>query len=218
MKAFIFDLNGTMVNDMPYHAKAWTRLLNEELHAGFSEDQIKANIYGKNPEVLARLFGEGKFSHDEAEKYSNDKEEQYRLEYKGHMELLPGLKEFLEDAYQAGIPMAIGSAAITANIDFVLDNLNIRHYFKAIVSADDVTHSKPDPETFIKPAKMMGVAPEDCVVFEDVPKGAEAAKNAGMRACILTTTHDPEDFEDRENILGFAADFNDLKIKQLIQT
>jgi beta-phosphoglucomutase len=218
MKAFIFDLNGTMVNDMPYHAKAWTRLLNEELNADFSEDKIKANMYGKNPEVLVRLFGEGKFSNEEIQKYSDDKEEQYRLEYKDHMELLPGLKEFLENAYQAGIPMAIGSAAITANIDFVLDNLNIRQYFKAIVSADDVTHSKPDPETFLKPAEMMGVKPEECVVFEDVPKGAEAAKNAGMKAFILTTTHDPEDFEDHENILGFAADFTDLRIKKLIQT
>ncbi|RWY50892.1 HAD family hydrolase [Mucilaginibacter gilvus] len=209
MKAFIFDLNGTMVNDMPYHAKAWTRIANQELGGNFTDTEIKNNMYGKNAEVLVRLFGGDRFTSEEMDKLSEDKEEQYRSEYIGELALLPGLAEFLEHAYQAGIPMAIGSAAIPSNIDFVLDNLNIRHYFKAIVSAHDVTHSKPDPESFTKPAQLLGVKPEDCIVFEDVPKGAEAAKNAGMKAVILTTTHPREDFAKLDNILHFAVDFND---------
>jgi len=216
MKAFIFDLNGTMINDMPYHAKAWKRVANEELGGNFSDAEIKQNMYGKNPEVLIRLFGEGKYSDEEMDRISEQKEEQYRREYKDELQLLPGLANFLEKAYQAGIPMAIGSAAIPSNIDFVLDNLNIRHYFKAIVSAADVTHSKPDPESFTKPAHLLGVKPEDCIVFEDVPKGAEAAHNAGMKAVILTTTHPVEDFSDRDNILHFAVDFNDAYIKALV--
>jgi beta-phosphoglucomutase len=216
MKAFIFDLNGTMVNDMPYHAKAWTRVANQELGGNFTDTEIKNNMYGKNAEVLIRLFGKDRFTDAEMDKLSEDKEEQYRREYIGELALLPGLAEFLERAYQAGIAMAIGSAAIPSNIDFVLDNLNIRHYFKAIVSAHDVTHSKPDPESFIKPAQLLGVKPEDCIVFEDVPKGAEAAHNAGMKAVILTTTHPVEDFADRDNILHFAVDFNDDYIKGLI--
>jgi beta-phosphoglucomutase len=216
MKAFIFDLNGTMVNDMPYHAKAWTRIVNQELGGNFTDAEIKNNMYGKNAEVLIRLFGKDRFSDAEMDKLSEDKEEQYRREYIGELTLLPGLAGFLERAYQAGIPMAIGSAAIPSNIDFVLDNLNIRHYFKAIVSAHDVTHSKPDPESFTKPAALLGVKPEDCIVFEDVPKGAEAAHNAGMKAVILTTTHPVADFADRDNILHFAADFNDEYIKALI--
>lgn len=216
MKAFIFDLNGTMVNDMPYHATAWKRVANEELGGSFSDQQIKENMYGKNAEVLVRLFGKDKYSNEEMEKLSQNKEEQYRREYKDELALLPGLPQFLKKAHEAGILMAIGSAAITANIDFVLDNLNIRHYFTAIISADDVTHSKPDPESFIKPAQLLGVKPEDCIVFEDVPKGAEAAKNAGMMAVILTTTHDQEDFKGLDNILHFAADFNDEYFKGLI--
>jgi len=96
--------------------------------------------------------------------------------------LLPGLHEFLEAAHQNQIPMAIGSAAIPFNIDFVLDNLNIRHYFKAIVSADDVVLSKPHPETYLNVAELLNINPADCLVFEDVPKGAEAALNAGMKS------------------------------------
>lgn len=205
-----------MVNDMPYHATAWKRVANEVLDGNFTDEQIKQNMYGKNAEVLIRLFGEGKFSPEEMDKLSEDKEEQYRREFISELALLPGLGEFLERAHQAGIPMAIGSAAIPSNIDFVLDNLKIRHYFKAIVSAHDVTHSKPDPESFTKPAALLGVEPEDCIVFEDVPKGAEAARNAGMKAVILTTTHPVEDFVALDNILHFANDFNDDYIKALV--
>ncbi len=113
--------------------------------------------------------------------------------------------------------MAIGSAAILFNIDFVLDGLSIRHYFDALVSADDVAMSKPDPETFLKCAKKLGVSVEDCLVFEDAPKGVEAAANAGMKAVVLTTMHTKEEFMQYENIVCFAKDFLDCNPIQLIK-
>ena len=122
---------------------------------------------------------------DEMNLLSLEKEKKYQQEFLPHLQLLPGLQDFLENAFQEGIPMAIGSAAIPFNIDFVLDNLHIRHYFKVIVSADDVELSKPHPETFLKAAKLLNAEPKDCIVFEDVPKGAEAANNAGMKAVVL---------------------------------
>src|ERR1700761_7326356 len=186
MKAFIFDLNGTMINDMPYHTKAWQNLLNNQLGGNFSWDEVKPQMYGKNQEVLVRMFGPGKFTDEEMDTLSLEKERRYQEEFLPNLKLLPGLSEFLEKAYQQDIPMAIGSAAIPYNIDFVLDNLNIRHYFKAIVSADDVVFSKPNAETFLKAATLLNVEPTECLVFEDVPKGAEAAQNAGMKAIVLT--------------------------------
>ena len=105
--------------------------------------------------------------------------------------------------------MAIGSAAIMFNIDFVLDGLAIRHYIDAIVSADDVKFSKPHPETFLKCADLLDVAYENSIVFEDAPKGVEAAANAGMRCAVLTTMHIKEDFAAYNNIIGFAEDFTD---------
>jgi HAD superfamily hydrolase (TIGR01509 family) len=71
--------------------------------------------------------------------------------------------------------MAIGSAAIMFNVDFVIDGLGIRHYFDALVSADNVKKSKPDPETWLTCAKELGIAPSECLVFEDAPKGVESA-------------------------------------------
>ncbi len=216
MRAFIFDLNGTMVNDMPYHAKAWHNLLNNELGGNFTMEEVKPQMYGKNQEVLVRMFGAGRFTADEMNQISIEKEKKYQREFLPHLKLIAGLHEFLAQAYQQGIPMAIGTAAIPINIDFVLDNLNIRRYFSAIVSADDVTFSKPNPETFLKAAELLGVPPTDCLVFEDVPKGAETAANAGMNAVIITTTHQPTEFAQMQNVIHFAPDFNDQFIKGLV--
>ena len=216
MKAFLFDLNGTMIHDMEYHTRAWQYLFNNDLGGNFAWDEVKPQMYGKNQEVLVRMFGPDRFTEDEMVHWSVEKEKRYQQEFRPNLALLPGLLEFLEAAHQQGILMAIGSAAIPFNIDFVLDNLNIRHYFSAIVSADDVTLSKPHPETFLKAAAQLGVAPADCLVFEDVPKGAEAAQNAGMNAVVLTTTHEPAEFVHLPNVLHFAADFEDNFIKGLV--
>lgn len=217
MKAFIFDLNGTMIDDMIYHTKAWQTLLNDELGGNFTWEEVKPQMYGKNPEVLVRMFGPDRFTLDEMNRLSLEKEKKYQVEFLPHLALLPGLAEFMEKAYQQGIPMAIGSAAIPFNIDFVLDGLNIRHYFKTIVSADDVVLSKPHPETYLKAAELLGVVPTDCIVFEDVPKGAEAAANAGMKAVVLTTTHERHEFNYLQNILYFAKDFEDDAVRKLLE-
>ena len=216
MKAFIFDLNGTMIHDMEYHTRAWQHVLNHDLGGNFSWDEIKPQMYGKNQEVLVRMFGADRFTVEEMDTLSVEKEKRYQAEFLPHLALLPGLAEFLEQAHQQGIPMAIGSAAIPFNIDFVLDNLNIRHYFQQIVSADDVILSKPHPETFLKAAAQLGVEPSNCIVFEDVPKGAEAARNAGMQAVVLTTTHEAHEFIHLQNVLHFANDFQDAFIKSLL--
>ncbi len=215
--ALIFDMNGTMINDMDYHTKAWQRIFNEDLGGNFTWNEVKAQMYGKNPEVLERVFGPLKFTEDEKTELSFAKEKRYQEEYLPHLALLPGLAEFLEQAHQLHIPMAVASAAIPFNIDFVLDNLNIRHYFKAIVSADDVLLSKPHPETFLKAAQLLQVDPVNCLVFEDVPKGAEAALNANMPAVVLTTTHQKDEFEHFPHILHFSDDFTDPYFSQLLK-
>jgi beta-phosphoglucomutase-like phosphatase (HAD superfamily) len=111
--------------------------------------------------------------------------------------------------------MAIGSAAIPFNIDFILDNLDIRKYFNAIVSAEDVAVSKPDPETFLKAAELISTEPSGCLVFEDAPKGVEAAARAGMKSVVLTTMHTRNDFPFSDDILAFIKDYSDPFILSL---
>jgi beta-phosphoglucomutase family hydrolase len=216
-KAFLFDMNGTMIDDMQFHLKAWYHILNDDLGANISWEETKSHMYGKNSELLIRIFGENRFSPEEMDRFSIEKEKRYQQEFKPHLQLIPGLQQFLEKAHALNIPMAIGSAAIPFNIDFVLDNLNIRHYFKAIVSADDVTISKPHPETFLKAAKLLGVDAANCLVFEDAPKGVEAAQNAGMSAVVLTTMHEKEEFAVYNNIIRYTKDYMHLSPAGLVQ-
>lgn len=216
-QAFIFDLNGTMIHDMEFHSRAWRQILNDDLGGNFTWDEVKQNMYGKNHELLIRMFGPDRFTKAEMEALSIEKEKRYQKEYLPQLALLPGLMAFLQKAYQANIPMAIGSAAIPFNINFVLDNLNIRKYFKAIVSADEVEISKPHPETYLKVAEQLMIDPSACLVFEDVPKGAEAAKNAGMDCVILTTTHQQHEFDHLDNVLHFSPDFKGEFFEGLIR-
>jgi beta-phosphoglucomutase len=207
-KAFLFDLNGTMIDDMPYHIKAWHRILNE-LGADISMERMKEECYGKNHELLERIFP-GRFTLEEKNRMSIEKEKQYQAQFKPHLKLLPGLADFLERAHAAGIKMGVGSAAIMFNIDFVLDNLGIRHYFGALISADNVALSKPDPETFLKCAEELHVDPQDCIVFEDAPKGVESALNAGMDVVVITLMHEKEDFARYPEIKRFIKDYREL--------
>ncbi|RAV99067.1 HAD family hydrolase [Pseudochryseolinea flava] len=214
--AFLFDLNGTMVDDMHFHLKVWFDLINGELGAGLSLEAVRSHMYGKNHEVFDRIFGKGKFTTEEISALSLKKELQYQAVYKPHLKLLPGLRLFLDKAQQKKIPMAIGSAAPSINIDYVVDNLNLRDYFPAIVSGEDVVQSKPHPSTFLQAAALLSAKPETSIVFEDAPKGVEAAQNAGMKSVVLTTMHDKEEFKAYSNILFFAKDYTDPRFADLI--
>lgn len=215
-KAFIFDLNGTVIDDMQYHAKAWYDILNNDLQAGLTAEQVKKEMYGKNDELLIRIFGENRFSKEEMAALSVEKEKRYQAAYLPEIAMINGLQGFLEAAVKHQVPMAIGSAAIPFNIDFALDNLHIRHFFSAIVSADDVALSKPHPETFLKAAQLLHAEPGECIVFEDAPKGVEAALNAGMKAVVITTMHGKEEFAQYPNVLFFIQDYTDAQLQQLL--
>ena len=206
-RAFLFDMNGTMINDMAFHVRGWHKLLTE-LGVSITLKEMQLQCYGKNEELLERMLP-GRFSDEEKQAMIMTKENIYQQEFRPHMQLISGLHEFLEKAKSAGIKMAIGSAAIMYNINYILDGLNIRHYFDAIVSADHVTISKPDPETFTKAADLLGVPYEYCIVFEDAAKGVEAALNAGMKSVVIKGFHEPEEFDYLPNIIAMVDDYND---------
>jgi beta-phosphoglucomutase len=216
-RAFIFDLNGTMIHDMPFHLETWYEMLNEKLGANLTREEVKNQMYGKNQDLLIRVFGKDKFTAAEMDDISMRKEITYQQVYRPHLKLIDGLDQLLTAAKKNNIRMAIGSAAIRFNIDFVLDNLHIREYFHAVVSADDVKNSKPDPETYLLAARQLGVNPADCIVFEDAPKGVESAARAGMPAVALTTMHEKREFEAYDNILAFANDYTDPFFNVLLQ-
>lgn len=213
-KAFIFDLNGTIIDDMKYHVKAWHKIFTD-LGVSITYEETKAECYGKNEEVIERVLP-GRFSEQEKTKMGYAKEKQYQEEFRPHLKMISGLDIFLKETKEAGIKIALGSAAILSNVDFILDGLHIRHYFDAIVSADDVKHSKPHPETFLQCASKLGIDPAGCLVFEDAPKGIECAINAGMESMVLTTMHIKTEFEKyKDHILAYGEDYHEDSFKKI---
>jgi len=206
-----------MIDDMEYHNKAWFTILNDDLNANITYSEVKEQMYGKNDELLQRVFGKDYFSQQQMDDISIKKEKIYQRDYLPSLQLIPGLQTVLDRARNLGILMAIGSAAIPFNIDFVLDGLDIRPYFKAIVSANDVETSKPNPETFLKGAEILGIKPTDCLVLEDAPKGVEAALNAGMPCIVLSTAHAEEEFRKYPNVLKVVDNYDDPIFTELIK-
>jgi beta-phosphoglucomutase len=209
-KAIIFDMDGTMIDNMMVHHRAWQQQLLIEGYT-YTLAQIIQEFHGKNLEIIERIFGDH-YSPEERLRFSNDKEAKYREMYRPELKLIEGLPELLAIAYENEIPIGIGTAAQYANVDLVLDSLNIRNYFDTIVADVDVENGKPNPEVFLKVAQNLGVCPEHCLVFEDSPVGAKTALNAGMPAIIITSTHKAHEFSAFENVVKCINNYHEIDI------
>ncbi len=209
----IFDLDGTLIDNMPYHLKAWEKFM-AEMGSSLHGEALFKELYGKNEEVIVRMFGDH-FADEELQALSHRKEKYYRELYLPHVKLMAGAKQLFEAAKANDVPMAIATASMKMNVDILVNTLGIRKYFTTIITADDVVKSKPDPETFLKAAAGISRQPENILVFEDVPKGVTSANNAGMQAIVLTTSHWDDEFKDCKNVIGFMPDFSGVRIQQL---
>ena len=214
-KVFLFDLDGTLIDTMHWHFKTW-EVVVAELGSPLKGAALMKELYGNGTELMHRLVPHRRFTEEEAKQIVDDKEARYRNLYGQNITVLEGARELLDAALQQEIPMGIGTASNQANIDFALDFLNLRQYLQAIVGADDVTHSKPHPETWLKLAAALGAAPAQCLVFEDAPKGVEAAARAGMKAVAITGHYTVADFGEFENVVKIVPGLYALKLNDLL--
>ena len=212
-QGILFDLDGTLVDNMMVHHRAWQRKLGE-LGLDYTLDRVKADIHGVNTEILERLFGD-RYTHEERLTISRDKEAAYREIFAPEMaaNTVGGALEFIRAAYDLDVPMAVGTAGPEENAFFVIDGLGIRSMMGHIVHSGMVTNGKPDPEVFRQAAAGIHVKLEDCLVFEDSVTGARAANNAGCPVVVLTTTHAREEFDGLE-VAAFREDFRGLTVER----
>lgn len=185
--ALIFDMDGTLVDSMPYHEKAWDLMLPE---LGVAVDRFEFFTWSAgltNREIFPRLLGRA-VSAEELAELAGRKEALYRVCYREVMTPMPGAVDLLTRARSAGMKTALGTAAPPENIELVIDGLDLREHFPVIVGGADVKNGKPDPEIFLRCAEHMAIAPACCLVFEDTPAGIEAAYRAGMQCIAITTT------------------------------
>ena len=185
--AVIFDMDGVLVDSNPFHLEKWADLLNQH-HIAYNPDELPKLILGhRNDTTLRYFFGEG-LSPEESDRLSEELEETFRRVFRAHAEPLTGLRNLVMECQNANIPMAVASSAMMKNVDFVVDALGFRPYFRHLVSGDEVSHAKPDPEIYRKAARKLGFSPRDCVAFEDSFVGIESAKRAGMKCVAIAST------------------------------
>ena len=186
--AILFDMNGVVIDDMKYHLEAWQEFTAKRGKTISPEEFDKMLAGRTNLETIKYLVKED-VTPEEAYILSEEKEEIYRRIYSPHLALLPGLQNFINDLKEHNISIAVATAAPKKNVDLVMDGLNIRHLFDAIVDATQVEHGKPAPDIFLKAAQELNVDPKKCFVFEDSFLGLEAAHRANMKAIGVTTAH-----------------------------
>jgi beta-phosphoglucomutase family hydrolase len=180
----IFDLDGVIIDSMPFHQRAWQRYL--EVTGIGSSDSLDFMHGQRNEEIVRALLGpeadpETVIAHGAA------KEQMFRdmLRERLGEHLVAGIAEWLE--HVSGAPIALATNAERANVDFVLDGGRLRPYFKAIVDGSQVERPKPAPDVYLRAAELLGIPPRNCIVFEDSPVGVAAAVAAGMRVVGVLT-------------------------------
>ena len=214
-RAFIFDMVGTLVDNMHVHTEAWANLLDEN---GVEMDRHKflvATAGKTNREILPTVFGD--ISDERIAELAKRKESLYREAYLPIRKPVDGLIEFLTESKKLGVKMAVATAASNTNMEFILDGLDLRQFFMAVTTATDVTVGKPDPAMFLVSARKLGVAPKNCIVFEDAIGGFEAAHRAGMVSISITTVNSAEDVLKCESVVEAHADFTQLSPQDLVE-
>lgn len=180
-KAFIFDLDGVIVDTAKYHFMAWKKLA-ESLDILFTpehNEELKGVSRVRSLEIILEL-GRVQASEEDKQKWLIQKNEDYLsyIEKMDESEILPDVRETLEFLKSKGQWIALGSASKNARP--ILEKVGLLHYFDAIVDGNDVTNAKPDPEVFVRAAKQLNVTNEDAIVFEDSVAGIQAANIASM--------------------------------------
>ena len=197
----IFDWDGVVIDSSRHHEQSWERLARE-IGKPLPEGHFKAGFGRKNEFIIPRLLN-WEQDLEEVRRLSLRKEALYReIVREIGLHPLPGVRTWLERLAAARVPCVIGSSTHRENIEVSLDVLGLRTFFRNIVSAEDVSHGKPDPEVFLKAAEKIEMPPGKCVVFEDAHVGIEAAHRAGMRVIAVATTNALEDLAKADLAVG----------------
>jgi HAD superfamily hydrolase (TIGR01509 family) len=208
-RAVIFDIDGTIVDNMHLHAEAFAVFVERHGLPPLTTAD-RARLDGRrNSEIFPILF-KREVPRDEWLEYEREKEGLYRELSRGRLSPMNGLQRLIDQLKAEAIPVALATSAPKPNVTHTLAELDLAGAFPIVVRGDEVARGKPAPDVFIEAARRLGVAAADCLVFEDAPMGIEAAQAAGMRVVALTTSFQPSHFERLDPPPTFVCgDFDD---------
>jgi beta-phosphoglucomutase len=207
--AVILDVDGTMVDNARYHEAAWVEL-GRRHGLGITPEFYRQRIHARsNDRNIRTLLGESA-SEADIRRLGDEKELIYRDRFGPVMKEIPGLTNLLAALSAEGVACGAASNSPKPNVDMVLDGLDIRRYFRAVIDRDMIRVGKPDPEIFLQVSNDLSIEPERCVVLEDSASGFLAAQRAGMSCIAIAHGADPEDILAATNLAAVHQDFTTL--------
>lgn len=190
-KAIIFDMDGTLVDNIRYHEESWIIFL-KQYGIDIKPENFSAQNHGTLDEMIVRFFGND-ISETKIYELGLEKENAYQTLYKSKMKEVNGLSSFLQKLKQNNIRTGLATMGIPSSINFILDGLHIKKYFHEITGGIEVLKGKPNPEIFLKTIEKLQIDHKDCVAVEDSMGGIQSALDAGLKVIGITTTHSEEE-------------------------
>jgi HAD superfamily hydrolase (TIGR01509 family) len=192
-RAVVFDLDGTLTDNMPMHAEAFSVFAERHGLPPLTMADRHALDGKRNSEIFPVLF-KRVLADAEWRAYEDEKESLYRECSAGRLAPLAGAIRLLERLSVRRIVVAVATSAPAPNVTHTLGEIGLTHLLASVVRGDQVPNGKPAPDVFLEAARRLGVDPSECLAFEDAPMGVEAAVAAGMRCVAVTTSFDEAAF------------------------
>jgi len=214
--ALIFDMDGTMVDSMPFHAKSWMEFTRRHGIGIDVQDLLRRTTGRTGPECMRELFAR-EIADDEALRLVGEKEAIYRELFAPVFAEVPGFNAFAGRANERGLKVGVGTAGDRHNIAFAFSHLKMSPAPHAVVGGDEGLPGKPEPAIFLEAARRLGAPAGECIVFEDAPLGIEAARRAGMRAVAVCTGHTPEQLAG-PHVVAQVRDYHPLMNSDFLES
>jgi len=212
--AAVFDVDGTMIDNLQAHRMAWVEF-GRAHGMEVTDEYYRTKIHARtNDLIIADMFGKN-FNRRLLQEFAAEKEQIYRRLYRPALSEIPGLTPLLHQLNEHGVPCAIASNAPAENIQMVLDKLRIGSLFAVVLTESDAKKGKPDPELFLLAAERLRMPPRNCLVFEDSPNGFLAAEQAGMPYVIISQGAEPKSLISARLARAVYRDFTQLNFKVL---
>jgi HAD superfamily hydrolase (TIGR01509 family) len=185
-RAAVFDLDGTLVDNMAFHGRAWVALA-ESLGVSATREQFERDWAGKKSDEILEILLGAEPTPAVSAALAARKEEAYRALYAPHLAPLPGLVSFLDRLRAAGVRLALATAAPAENRALVLDGLGLSRAFEVVQGPEGIARGKPAPDIYLGAAEKLRLPGGDCLAFEDAANGVRSAREAGMAVAGVLT-------------------------------
>lgn len=214
--AVLFDMDGVICHTNPHHFKAF-EIFFDKHQIPYTAKEFEDHMYGKHNSHIMTYFFKRPIHGEELIQLENEKEQLFRDLYKDKVETIPHYLDFLADLKSNNFKTAVCTSAPRANMDLIIDQLDIRHKMESLKGSEDVILHKPHPEVYLNSADKLGVHPDNCVVFEDSFSGITAGLNAGMKVVAVLSSHTKEQLPKCSFYINDYSEISAQKVIDIIK-